>query len=99
MFKLLYQTFRPSRQGSADRECLALIDAHSSCLGFTILNIPHLSTLENYVQCVKKVPQKQMILLFSEEFFLSDTTVRRSAVDREDLKPNWKSEKRPHFSR
>ena len=30
---------------------------------------------------------------------LSDTTVRRSAVDREDLKPYWKSEKRPYFSR
>ena len=30
---------------------------------------------------------------------LSDTTVRRSAVDREDLKPYWKSEKRPHFCR
>ena len=30
---------------------------------------------------------------------LSDTTVRRSAVNREDLKPYWKSEKRPHFSR
>ena len=30
---------------------------------------------------------------------LSDTTVRRSAVDREDLKPYWKLEKRPHFSR
>ena len=29
---------------------------------------------------------------------LSDTTVRRSAVDREDLKSYWKSEKRPHFS-
>ena len=29
----------------------------------------------------------------------SDTTVRKSAVDREDLKPYWKSEKRPHFSR
>ena len=27
----------------------------------------------------------------------SDTTVRRSAVDREDLKPCWKSEKRSHF--
>ena len=24
---------------------------------------------------------------------LSDTTVRRSAVDREDLKPQWESEK------
>ena len=30
---------------------------------------------------------------------LSDTTVRRSVVDREDLTPYWKSEKRPHFSR
>ena len=28
---------------------------------------------------------------------LSDTTIRRSAVDREDLKPEWKSEK-GHFS-
>ena len=30
---------------------------------------------------------------------LSDTTVRRSKVDQEDLKPYWKPEKRPHFSR
>ena len=30
---------------------------------------------------------------------LSDTTVRISAVDRQDQKPHWKSEKRPHFSR
>ena len=30
---------------------------------------------------------------------LSDTTARRSAVDQEDLKPYWKSEKRSHFSR
>ena len=30
---------------------------------------------------------------------LSDTTVRRSAVDQEDLKPYWESEKNPHFSR
>ena len=29
---------------------------------------------------------------------LSDTNVRRSAVDREDPKPCWKSEMRPHFS-
>ena len=28
---------------------------------------------------------------------LSDTTVRRSAVDREDLKPHWKSEKKATF--
>ena len=30
---------------------------------------------------------------------LSDKTVRRSAINLEDLKPYWKSEKRPHFSR
>ena len=30
---------------------------------------------------------------------LPDTTVRRPVVDREDLKPYWKSEKRPYFSR
>ena len=30
---------------------------------------------------------------------LSDTTVRRSAVALEDLKPYWKSEIRPHFSK
>ena len=30
---------------------------------------------------------------------LSDTTLRKSVVDREDLKPYWKSEKRPYFSR
>ena len=30
---------------------------------------------------------------------VSDVTVRRSAVDQEDLKPYWKSEKRSNFSR
>ena len=30
---------------------------------------------------------------------LSDTTVRRSTVKLENLKPYWKSEKRRHFSR
>ena len=29
---------------------------------------------------------------------LSETTVRRSVVDPEDLKLHWKSEERPHFS-
>ena len=37
--------------------------------------------------------------LFKALAILSDTTVRRSAVDREDLKPYWKSGNRPHFSR
>ena len=30
---------------------------------------------------------------------LSDTTVRGSAVDQEDLKPYWKLENRSHLSR
>ena len=30
---------------------------------------------------------------------LSDTIVRRSAVDREDLKSYWELEKKPHLSR
>ena len=30
---------------------------------------------------------------------LSDATFRRSAADRKDLEPYWKSEKNPHFSR
>ena len=30
---------------------------------------------------------------------LSEKCVRRSAVDREDLKPYWKSDKRPYFSK
>ena len=30
---------------------------------------------------------------------VSDATVRRSGADQEDLKPYWKSAKRPHFSR
>ena len=36
--------------------------------------------------------------LLKSPAILSDTTVRRYEVDREDLKPYWKSEKRPHFS-
>ena len=30
---------------------------------------------------------------------ISDKTVRRYVTDQEDLKPYWKSEKRPHYSR
>ena len=30
---------------------------------------------------------------------LSDTTVTRPPIDQADLKPYWKSEKRPDFSR
>ena len=37
--------------------------------------------------------------LFKALALLSDTTVRRSAVDLEDLKSYWKSEKKSHFSK
>ena len=37
--------------------------------------------------------------LLKAQSILSDTTVRRSAVAWEDLKPYWKSKKRLHFSR
>ena len=35
--------------------------------------------------------------LFKALAIQSDATVRRSSVDQKDLKPYWKSEKRPHF--
>ena len=35
--------------------------------------------------------------LFKDLDILSDTTVRKSEVDREGLKPCWKSDKRRHF--
>ena len=37
--------------------------------------------------------------LLKDLAILSDTTARRTVLDQEDLKPYWKSEKRPHFSR
>ena len=48
--------------------------------------------LEKQDNIPKNKPKKALAIL-------SHTTVRRSAVDQEDLKPYWKSEKRPHFSR
>ena len=38
------------------------------------------------------------LYLLKAPAILSDTTVRRSPVDREDLKLDWKSGKEPHFS-
>ena len=37
--------------------------------------------------------------LLKARAILSDTTAIRSAVDRKELKPYWKLEKGPHFSR
>ena len=47
-----------------------------------------------YIKCHSSVAP----VLLKALAILWDTTVRRSAVDWEDLKPYWKSEK-PHFSR
>ena len=37
--------------------------------------------------------------LLNNPVILSNTTLISSTVDQEDLKPYWKSEQRPHFSR
>ena len=37
--------------------------------------------------------------LLKDLAILSDTTVRRSEFDWKNLKPNWKPEKKPYFSR
>ena len=49
-----------------------------------------------YTKCytVRVAPD---LLILSDLAILSDTTVRRSVVDQEGLKPYWKSEKWPHF--
>ena len=47
-----------------------------------------------YIKCHSSSSSRSLKALA----ILSDTTVRRSAVDWEDLKPSWKSEKRWHFS-
>ena len=47
-----------------------------------------------YIKCCSSSSAKPEALTI-----LSDKTVGRSAVDQKDLKPYWKSEKRPHFSR
>ena len=45
-----------------------------------------------YIKCYSSDLLKALAIL-------SDTTVRSSAVDRDDLKPYWKKKKRPHLSR
>ena len=46
-----------------------------------------------------KSPSNYIRYLLKALTIISDTTVRRTAVDQEDLKAYWKSEKRSHFSR
>ena len=49
-----------------------------------------------YIKCYSSISPS---LVKSPSNSIRYTTVRRSAVDREDLKSYWKSEKRPCFSR
>ena len=42
-----------------------------------------------YIKCYSSISPRPLRVLA----ILSGTTVRRSAVDREDLKPDWRSEK------
>ena len=58
-------------------------------------------SIQNHLKpsITEKRGHKAKYLTWKALAILSDTTVRRSAVDQEDLKRYWKSEKRPHFSR
>ena len=58
-------------------------------------NMPNSIKSLGYIKCYSLSnprPAKSLAIL-------SDTTVGRSAVDQKDLKPYWKSEKKPPFSR
>ena len=48
---------------------------------------------------VKSTARVAPHLLKALAIMISDTSARKSAVDQEELKPYWKSEKRPQFSR
>ena len=58
-------------------------------------------SIQNHLKpsITEKRGHKTKYLTWKALAILSDKTVRRSAVDQEDLKRYWKSEKRPHFSR
>ena len=57
--------------------------------------MPHQSKVLD-ILCAKAQEPPDILKALS---ILSDTTIRRSKVDPENLKPYWKSEKRSHFSR
>ena len=57
--------------------------------------MPNLSKVLDISRATARVAQNLLKALA----ILSDTTVRRSAVDRGDLKPYWRSEKRSRSSR
>ena len=54
----------------------------------------HVESL-GYIKCYSSSSPRPV----KAQTITSDTTFKRSAVDLEDLKPYWKLEKRPHFSR
>ena len=55
--------------------------------------------MPNFVKNLSSATARVAPELLKALVILSDTIVGRSAVDQEDLKTYWKSEKRPHFSR
>ena len=59
---------------------------------------PACQTLSKTLDIASATAQVALGLLKAQAI-LSDTIVKRSAVDQKDLKPCWKSEKRQHFSR
>ena len=52
--------------------------------------IPNSFESLGYIKCLAPEMLKALAIL-------SDVTIRRSAVDQEDLKPHWKSEKGHNF--
>ena len=67
---------------------------HSESVCDMIIKYSLLKALDISIATARVAPD-----LLNSLAILSDTTVRRSAVDKEDLKPNRKSEKKPDFSR
>ena len=59
------------------------------------------TSMPNPIKCLGYISATARVVpdLIKALVILSDTTVRRSAVDWEELKPYRKSEKRPHFFR
>ena len=64
----------------------------------SLCRIPACQTLSKALDISSTTAQVAPYMLTVPEI-LSDATVRRSAVDREELKSYWNLEKRPYFSR
>ena len=62
----------------------------------TCPEIPACQTLSKVLN-ISSATARVAPYLFTDLDILSDATVRKSEVDREDLKPCWKLDKRPQF--